>query len=536
MTSVSAAHLPQPPLFGARLPHMSIAFGLLFVLVLAADLMFFNGPAPGLSLLVFHAFIGVGMLVLHATRRGVRTRQFIAGLTIVTAALLPLAETVSLLSFSVSAIGLVIAALVLTGNRRRSIAGLFRSVCAFFVTVPYRLIGDSIRWRRAVLRLGKPIVRFASVAVWAMPVALTLVFLFLFGAANPVIERLLNMIDLWKLLELLDVWRILFWVFVAVAVWPFLKPRLPRFMRQKKAAKTAAPIVPVLPPNVSVLFGQSAILRALVLFNILFAVQTVLDAAYLWGGVALPDGMTYAEYAHRGAYPLIVTALLAVAFVLLAMRPGSATSADLVIRMLVYAWVAQNIVLVVSSILRLDLYIGVYSLTYWRVAAFIWMGLVAAGLAFIIARIALGKSGDWLVGANVATASAVLYACCFINFAALIANWNVAHARESGGPGQPIDVWYLTTLGPHALPATERLLSLRPQLTVEQGQRIQECASSWTSKLESDLADWRSWTFRDWRLQRSLARKDYGNGEHAIMPPSISPQSAEPRAQGRGPR
>ena len=37
--------------------------------------------------------------------------------------------------------------------------------------------------------------------------------------------------------------------------------------------------------------------------------------------------MTYAAYAHRGAYPLIVTALIAAGFVLAALRPGSATSA-----------------------------------------------------------------------------------------------------------------------------------------------------------------------------------------------------------------
>ena len=76
------------------------------------------------------------------------------------------------------------------------------------------------------------------------------------------------------------------------------------------------------------LFGKAAILRSLIVFNLMFAVQTMLDAAYLWGGVALPDGMSYASYAHRGAYPLIVTALLAAGFVLVAMRPGSATSAD----------------------------------------------------------------------------------------------------------------------------------------------------------------------------------------------------------------
>ena len=37
-----------------------------------------------------------------------------------------------------------------------------------------------------------------------------------------------------------------------------------------------------------------------------------MDAAWLWGLAPLPEGLTLASYAHRGAYPLVVTALLAV--------------------------------------------------------------------------------------------------------------------------------------------------------------------------------------------------------------------------------
>ena len=48
------------------------------------------------------------------------------------------------------------------------------------------------------------------------------------------------------------------------------------------------------------------------------------------------------------------------------------------IRPLVLIFIAQNILLVISSIFRLDLYVAQYSLTYWRLAAFIWMGLVAS--------------------------------------------------------------------------------------------------------------------------------------------------------------
>ena len=96
-------------------------------------------------------------------------------------------------------------------------------------------------------------------------------------------------------------------------------------------------------------------MRSLVLFNLLFAAQTVMDINYLWAGAALPEGMSYASYAHRGAYPLIVTALLAATFVIVAMRPGSNAERSPLMRALVFLWVGQNVLLVVSSILRLDL-------------------------------------------------------------------------------------------------------------------------------------------------------------------------------------
>ena len=45
--------------------------------------------------------------------------------------------------------------------------------------------------------------------------------------------------------------------------------------------------------------------------------------------------MTYASYAHRGAYPLIVTALLAGGFVLLALRPNGGMEERKLIRNLI---------------------------------------------------------------------------------------------------------------------------------------------------------------------------------------------------------
>ena len=94
-------------------------------------------------------------------------------------------------------------------------------------------------------------------------------------------------------------------------------------------------------PGVSV----ASVTLSLILFNSLFALQNGLDLAFLWSGAGLPEGVTLAEYAHRGAYPLIATALLAGLFVLVTLRPGSETASAPLIRRLVVVWVGQNIFL-----------------------------------------------------------------------------------------------------------------------------------------------------------------------------------------------
>jgi hypothetical protein len=205
--------------------------------------------------------------------------------------------------------------------------------------------------------------RLGRLMLWVMPLALGAIFLLLFVSANPVIEEWFTAFDFRRQAAHISLPRVGFWLLALSLVWPFV------FMRAKSKlsehaeaevrafAATAADMAPMpaaRPPGL--LFSEGAILRALILFNVLFAVQTVLDLTYLWGGVTLPHGMTYATYAHRGAYPLIVTTLLAAGFVLMTMRPGSEMERSPLFRPLVFLFVGQNVLLVISSILRLDLY------------------------------------------------------------------------------------------------------------------------------------------------------------------------------------
>jgi hypothetical protein len=364
---------------------------------------------------------------------------------------------------------------------------------------PFRLAGDlfgALRHMKAWTPgwLG-------SLVSWIVPLSIFAVFVTLLSSANPLIEHRLMQIDLRVLLDYFDLSRTLFWLLIICMIWPLIHRRIkPRPVRQAEPSATAAA-----PSAPDYLLGVQAMSRSLILFNALFALQSGLDLVYLWGGAILPDGMSHAEYAHRGAYPLIATALLAAGFVLIAMPPNGPAQRSRLIRPLVLLWVGQNILLVISAIFRLDLYVAAYSLTYLRLAAFIWMALVAAGLVLILIQIELRKSNSWLLSANAVSLALVLYGCCFINAPRLVASYNVEHCREIDGAGPKLDLKYLFSLGPEVLPILEprlqNIATLKPD--VEQFRFGQDY------EYRRRLRNWRAWSFRAWRLDRYFANNPY---------------------------
>lgn len=328
---------------------------------------------------------------------------------------------------------------------------------------------------------------------WALPASLTIAFIFLFANANPLIDRWLNSLDIEIIAEILNIGRIIFWIVAAAALWPFIRPRVKALLQKEPRAVDENSAI-------AWLFTPESILRSLIIFNILFFLQTVMDVMFLWGGTALPDGMSHAGYAHRGAYPLVATALLAAAFVLIAFRSNNRESAGKWTLNLVYLWIAQNIFLVISSIWRTHLYVEEYSLTYLRFAALVWMGLVAFGLVMIIARLAWQKSNLWLLNVNTVAALIVLVICSGLNIGGMIANYNVRHNYQITGKGQYLDLFYLGSLGPDALPALEWLSHQKTRVPNVVG--ISHHQQNLHADLQNQLSYWRGWSFRSYRLSK----------------------------------
>lgn len=482
-------------------------------LVALADWLFW-GNSIGVGWPLFMLALGTAAC---ASRFGeIRRRDLAAGIAALAFAQLPGIEALDVLSAVIGLIGTVVSILIARSRFRGGVAEGLSATREFVLRLPVGFIAESLCVTKHLERRNLLTARNLDLAAWILPVLMSVVFLVLFKTANPLIETWIESIDLEAIADAIDFARMAFWIAVIVVTWPFVSDRISVVGNRTPSPAAVAASTPAAPREG--VFGQTAIVRSLVLFNILFGVQTGLDLVYLWGNVDQPTGLGYARYAHRGAYTLIVTALLAAIFVLLATRDGSANRCSKPIRFLILAWTAQNLLLVLSSMRRLRLYVEAYDLTLWRVSALIWMVLVLIGVGLIFIRILRDRPNAWLVRMNLASLAIVLYVAGCANLPYLVASYNVASVV--GDPTvRSLDSNYLVELGEQAIPAIDRALYEVSGFRLGNGwskpfqpwslyslheQRIRLAAAH-----RQAMAGWRRWSFRGWRLQRYLDSTAY---------------------------
>ncbi|SPJ31179.1 DUF4153 domain-containing protein [Falsiruegeria mediterranea] len=441
----------------------------LFGLIALADFLFFDHP-KGLSLAIFAAAIFGAVWVLRRPKM-----NWSGPASLLAVGSLPAVEHLQALSIVFLTLGLLGSLGWVALGDRATLAQIARTGGLILRSMPLRGARDlwSRRHRVAAPRLqpGATSGIHAVLRAWGFPLGGLLVLAALLIEANPILLHWTNTIHLGSLDPERALSRLLFWVGMALLIWPLLVPLSPQ--RQTYPRKPGPFSGLFYPNNWGV--NKTSTGNALVTFNLLLAVQTALDALYLWGGASLPEGMSYATYAHRGAYPLLITALLAGGFALAA-HPHLGTKSWL--KPLLMLWLAQNVALVLSSLLRLELYTSVYGLTYLRVHAAIWMGVVAIGLMLVAWQIWRSKSNLWLLARCSALGLGVLYACAFVNFADLIVRSNLSRTGN-------VDTYYACQFGSMAAAALHDI----PGCDITAPQ----------------IQGWRDWGFRSWRVLDNLA-------------------------------
>lgn len=181
------------------------------------------------------------------------------------------------------------------------------------------------------------------------------------------------------------------------------------------------------------------------------------QATALFGGhdyVRETTGLTYAEHVHSGFGQMTVATVLTLAVVAVAARkaPYGSARERVVLRGMLGALCAMNLLVVVSALYRMHLYTDAYGATTLRLLVAVfegWVGLVV--LLVLVAGVRL--DGRWLPRAGLLTGAATVLLLALVNPDGYVAQRNVERFAETGR----LDPTYLASLSDDAVPALDEL-------------------------------------------------------------------------------
>ncbi len=212
--------------------------------------------------------------------------------------------------------------------------------------------------------------------------------------------------------------------------------------------------------------GITEVATALAAIDLLFLVFVIVQFRYLFGGDALvqvtPD-LTYAEYARRGFFELVVAVFLVVPVLLAAdwLLDRRNPRDVLVFRGLAGVQIGLVLAITASALQRLRLYHASYGLTESRFHAMvllIWVGVMLLWLAATVLR---GRRDSFAFGA-LASGLATVALLFVINPDAIVARTNVARMVSADAPVR-FDVAYATSLSADAVPVLIDALPALPR-------------------------------------------------------------------------
>jgi hypothetical protein len=241
--------------------------------------------------------------------------------------------------------------------------------------------------------------------------------------------------------------------------------------------------------------GATEINVALALVNILFAAFVAVQIQYLFGSARMVEstpGLTYATYARRGFFELVMVALMVLPILLAAERFHTETHSKRAFRAQALVLVGLVLCVMVSAMHRMRLYQFAYGLTELRfyVTAFIIFLAVVFGLFCL--TVLRDLRGLFAMG-TVAIGFAAIFLLHAVNPDRWIAATNIANQKA----GRRSDPEYLKTLSADAVPILLANTSIIPR---------EDILSQFRNRL-SYLDDWRSWNYGRYMAERAIRER-----------------------------
>ncbi|MDP1728422.1 MAG: DUF4173 domain-containing protein [Bacteroidota bacterium] len=258
---------------------------------------------------------------------------------------------------------------------------------------------------------------------------------------------------------------------------------------------------------------KTAAIILFVLLNAMLLLINLLDLNYLYLGAGMPDGFTHKQFVHDGVGNLVFSIILGIVLILYFFRGLlNFEPANKMIKLLVYAWIIQNVFMVFSTYLRHNLYVFDGLLSYKRIGVYYW--LFMSGVGLITTAIMLYKLKSWwyLIKVNSNIALLVLVLSTSVDWDQLISNFNLGHTRKDNIAA--LDKHYLLSLSETNISALYAIKD-EPGFEVDSPYSYKETTypsnKNWLDQkrlkfLEKHSgADWRSYSIREARVFKEVS-------------------------------
>ncbi len=191
---------------------------------------------------------------------------------------------------------------------------------------------------------------------------------------------------------------------------------------------------------------------SLALLNGLLCCINIIDIVYVWFGFTYHNNLNLSKYVHEGAGLLIFSIVLAMLVLLFFFRGNlNFYKKNKWLRYGAYLWILQNLVLVVSVLVRDYYYFVHMGMAYKRIGVVVFLLLVIAGLVTVFIKIHFRKTNYYLLRVNAWFAIMVLVISSCIHWDEWIASSNLARKGTI-----PVDVNFLLNLSDKTLPIIEK--------------------------------------------------------------------------------
>lgn len=253
---------------------------------------------------------------------------------------------------------------------------------------------------------------------------------------------------------------------------------------------------------------------SLVLLNILLLCINCIDVIYVWFGFEYNTDMNLSQYVHEGTGMLIFSIVLAMVLVLFFFRGNlNFYKKNRHLRYGAYAWLIQNMVLVVSVLIRDYYYITHMGLAYKRIGVLFFLLLVLIGLITVFMKIQQVKTTYYLLRINAWFAIGILIFSACVHWDEMIADYNLARKNVI-----PLDIKFLLSLSDKTLPVLEANSDVFDKYDNQridgEGQYLYFSTLSPKEIFKNRKADfitaqntytWLSWNFADAYVKKQLA-------------------------------